>query len=100
MSRGDRGAPLLLPLAMLLFGAGSYAMTLSPNRIAITEGIPVLPFVFWQGVGAAAVSLAAPLVTGQPPRLGRVYLRFCLLFGFVGLFLVNHRPAPSTALRP
>ena len=40
MSRGDRSASLLLPLAMLLFGACSYAMTLSPNRVAITEGIP------------------------------------------------------------
>ena len=87
MSRGARGALPLLPLAMLLFGACSYAMTFSLNRIAIMEGIPVLPFVFWQGVGAAAVSLAAALVTGQLPRLGRVYLRFYFLFGFVGIAL-------------
>ena len=45
-----RGAPLLLPLAMLPFGACRAAMTFSLNRIAIAEG-------------AAAVSLAAARAT-------------------------------------
>jgi len=77
----------LVPLAMLLVGACSYAMTFSLNRIAITEGIPVFPFVFWQGVGAGTVALVAGLVVGQRPKLTGVYLRFYFIFGFVGIAL-------------
>ena len=87
MSRTDRGPSLLVPLAMLIFGACLYAMTFSLNRIAITEGIPVFPFVFWQSVIAALVSLAAARATGQLPSLKAVYLRFYLLFGLVGFAL-------------
>ena len=72
---------------MLLAGACSYAMTFSLNRIAITEGIPVFPFVFWQGVGAGTVALVAGLALGQRPSLSVVYLRFYFIFGFIGIAL-------------
>ena len=87
MSRFEPDGGRLVPLAMLLFGACSYAMTFSLNRIAITEGIPVVPFVFWQGVGAGTVALIAGLVVGQRPRLTGAYLRFYFLFGFIGIVL-------------
>ena len=87
MSRFEPDGGRLIPLAMLLFGACSYAMTFSLNRIAITEGIPVVPFVFWQGVGAGTVALIAGLVVGQRPRLTGAYLRFYFLFGFIGIVL-------------
>ena len=72
---------------MLLVGACGYSMTFSLNRIAITEGIPVFPFVFWQGVTAGVISLIACLATGQFPNLQGRYLRFYLLFGFIGIAL-------------
>ena len=72
---------------MLLAGACSYAMTFSLNRIAITEGIPVFPFVFWQGVGAGTVALVAGLALGQRPSLKLIYLRFYFIFGFIGIAL-------------
>ena len=87
MTRTGGEGGRLVPLAMLLVGACSYAMTFSLNRIAITEGIPVFPFVFWQGVGAGAVALVAGLVVGQRPKLTGVYLRFYFIFGFVGIAL-------------
>ena len=87
MSRVEQGKGHLVPLAMLLVGASTYAMTFSLNRIAITEGIPVFPFVFWQGVTAGAVALIAGLVVGQRPNLSGVYLRFYFIFGFIGLAL-------------
>ena len=37
----------MVPFAILLFSAAIYSMTLSLNRIATTEGIPVFAFVFW-----------------------------------------------------
>jgi len=77
----------LVPLAMLIFAAAIYSMTFSLNRIAITEGIPIFPFVFWQGLGTAVVTLVASLVMRQPISLRREYIRLYLLFGFVGIAL-------------
>ena len=87
MTRVEQGGGHLVPLAMLLFGACSYAMTFSLNRIAITEGVPVFPFVFWQGVGAGTVALVAGLALGQRPNLTGKYLRFYFIFGFIGIAL-------------
>ena len=87
MTRVEQGGGHLVPLAMLLAGACSYAMTFSLNRIAITEGVPVFPFVFWQGVGAGTVALVAGLALRQLPSLKLVYLRFYFLFGFIGIAL-------------
>ena len=87
MSRAAQSRGHLVPLAMLLFGASSYAMTFSLNRIAITEGVPTFPFVFWQGVTAGAVALIAGLAVGQRPKLSAVYLRFYFIFGFIGIAL-------------
>ena len=72
---------------MLLVGACGYAMTFSLNRIVMTEGIPVFPFVFWQGVVAGAVALVAGLALGQRPSLAGAYLRFYVIFGFIGIAL-------------
>ena len=87
MSDLDRGGVRLLPLAMLIVAACGYSMTFSLNRIAVTEGIPVFPFVFWQGLGAGVLALIAGLALGQLPSLKLAYLRFYLLFGFIGLAL-------------
>ena len=87
MNVAERQSGRLLPLAMLLFGASSYAMTFSLNRIAITEGIPVFPFVFWQGVLAGTIALIAGLSIGQRPKLSGAYLRFYFIFGFIGIGL-------------
>ena len=74
----------LVPFAMLLFGAAIYSMTFSLNRIAITEGIPVFAFVFWQGLGTALLTFVAAIATRQLPRLQRKDLRFYLLLGTFG----------------
>ena len=87
MNLAGRQSGRLVPLAMLLFGACSYAMTFSLNRIAITEGVPTFPFVFWQGVTAGTVALIAGLAFGQRPNLSGPYLRFYFIFGFIGIAL-------------
>ena len=75
---------LLVPLAMLLFVAAIYSMSFSLNRIAITEGIPVFAFVFWQCLGAALLTFVAAVATRQLPSLRRKYLRFYLILGAFG----------------
>ena len=87
MSGTEGQGSRLLPLAMLLVGACGYSMTFSLNRIVITEGIPVFPFVFWQGVVAGAVALIAGLAVGQRPSLKGAYVRFYFIFGFIGIAL-------------
>ena len=74
----------LVPFAMLLFGAAIFSMTFSLNRIAITEGIPVVAFVFWQSLGAALLAFVAAVATRQLPSLRRKDLRFYLLVGTFG----------------
>lgn len=71
----------LLPFAMLLYVAVTFSMSFSLNRIAITEGIPVFAFVFWQCVGAALLTFFAALATRQLPSLRGKYFRLYLLFG-------------------
>ena len=61
----------LIPFAMLLFAAVTFSMTFSLNRIAITEGIPIFAFVFWQCLGAALLTFVATVATGQLPSLRR-----------------------------
>ena len=75
----------LVPFAMLLFGAAIYSMTFSLNRIAITEGIPVFAFVFWQGIGTTLVTFVAAVATRQLPSLRYNDLRLYLLLGVVGV---------------
>ena len=74
----------LVPFAILLFSAAIYSMTLSLNRIAITEGIPVFAFVFWQCLGIALLTFVAAVATRQLPSLRRKHLRLYLLLGTFG----------------
>jgi len=74
----------LVPFAILLFSAAIYSMTLSLNRIAITEGIPVFAFVFWQCLGAALLAFVAAVATRQLPSLRRKDFRLYLLLGTFG----------------
>ena len=74
----------LVPFAILLFSAAVYSMTLSLNRIAITEGIPVFAFVFWQCLGAALLTFVAAVATRQLPSLQRKDFRLYLLLGTFG----------------
>ena len=96
----------LVPFAMLLFAAAIYSMTFSLNRIAITEGIPVFAFVFWQCLGAALLTFVAAVATRQLPSLRRKYLRLYLLLGTFGtavpytliVFVAPKVPAGAIAL--
>ena len=96
----------LVPFAILLFSAAIYSMTLSLNRIAITEGIPVFAFVFWQCLGAALLTFVAALATRQLPSLQRKDFRLYLLLGTFGtavpitliVFVAPKVPAGAIAL--
>ena len=74
----------MVPFAILLFSAAIYSMTLSLNRIATTEGIPVFAFVFWQCLGAALLTFVVGAATQQLPSLRWKDFRLYLLLGTLG----------------
>ena len=62
----------------MLFLIGlAFALTFVFNRLAITNGVPLIPYVFWQALGGALLLLIACSATGQlltvSPKFFRVY---------------------------
>ena len=47
---------LLWPALLLVVSALGWGMLYSLNRLATTDGIPFVPYVFWMGVGGGPVA--------------------------------------------
>jgi drug/metabolite transporter (DMT)-like permease len=77
----------LAPTAMLFAAGILFGLTFSLNRIAITDGIPFIPYVFWQALGAGLLLLAVSFVFRRPPRLSPRHLLAYAVLGSVGLAL-------------
>ena len=45
----------LLPTALLFACGITWGLSFSLNKIAITSGIPVVAYVFWQSLGAGLI---------------------------------------------
>lgn len=63
-TRSDRVAMVMLFLIGIAF-----ALTFVFNRIAITSGIPLIPYVAWQAVGGALILLIICGVNGEFPEI-------------------------------
>ena len=69
---------------MLLFICGvTWGLSFSCNKIAITSGIPVVAYVFWQSLGAGLILLVLSFITGHYLSLRFSYLK---LYGVTALF--------------
>ena len=77
----------LVPTAMLFAAGILFGLTISLNRIAATDGIPFIPYVFWQAVGAGLLLLAFSFIFRRPPGLSLRHLRSYAVFGSVGMAL-------------
>ncbi len=75
----------LLPTVMLFTAGISLGLTFSLNRIAITDGIPFIPYVFWQALGAGLILLILSLFTRHPPRLTPRHLMVYAVLGSIGM---------------
>lgn len=86
---GEPVAPAvrLVPTAMLFIAGISLGLTFSLNRIAITNGIPFIPYVFWQALGAGVLLLVLSLFVRRPPRLTPRHLMVYAVLGLVGMSL-------------
>jgi drug/metabolite transporter (DMT)-like permease len=82
LKRTDPAAVGMLFLIALIF-----ALTFVFNRLAITNGIPLIPYVLWQALGGALVLLIACGVRGEFPRVSLKYLRVYFVTGMFNVCL-------------
>ena len=73
----------LVPTAMLFACGITWGLSFSFNKIAITSGIPVVAYVFWQSLGAGLILLLLSFVSANRLHLGWPYLK---LYGAAALF--------------
>jgi drug/metabolite transporter (DMT)-like permease len=72
----------------MLFLIGlAFALTFVFNRLAITNGVPLIPYVFWQALGGALILLIACSAINQLPALSAKYLRVYFLTGLFNVCL-------------
>jgi drug/metabolite transporter (DMT)-like permease len=72
---------------MLFLIGATFAMTFVFNRLAITNGVPLIPYVLWQAFGGALVLLIACAARGEFPRISPNYLRVYFLTGLFNVCL-------------
>ena len=66
----------------MLFLIGlAFAMTFVFNRLATTNGVPLIPYVLWQALGGALILLVACGVRRQFPGLSPKYFKVYFLTG-------------------
>ncbi|MDP6816596.1 MAG: DMT family transporter [Alphaproteobacteria bacterium] len=73
----------LLPTAMLFACGITWGLSFSFNKIAITSGIPVIAYVFWQSLGAGLILLILSFATANRMNLSWPHLK---LYGASALF--------------
>ena len=81
----------LLPTALLFACGITWGLSFSLNNIAITSGIPVIAYVFWQSLGAGLILLILSFATANRVQLSWPHLKLygvAALFEFVLPFLV------------
>lgn len=88
----------VVALAYMVTLAITYGLMFSLNRIATTEGIPFIPYVFWQIVGAGVALWLVCIGRRRWPSYDRSSLMSYLmvgLFGFVIPYSVLAAAAPK-----
>jgi len=74
-------------VGMLFLIGIAFAMTFVFNRLAITNGVPLIPYVLWQALGGALILLIACGVRGEFPRVSPRYLRVYFITGMFNVCL-------------
>jgi drug/metabolite transporter (DMT)-like permease len=90
------------PILYLLALGLCFGVTFMLNRFATTNGVPVIPYVFWQTAGAAVILLAVsagarrlPAVTGPHLRLYLVMALLNVVIPYWVLAYVSPKVPPS-----
>ncbi|MDE0048525.1 MAG: DMT family transporter [Rhodospirillales bacterium] len=74
---------LIWPAALLVVSALGWGILYSLNRLATTDGIPFIPYVFWMGTGAALILLGLGAAFRTLPGLSWEHVRGYLALGTI-----------------
>ncbi|MCZ6721838.1 MAG: DMT family transporter [Proteobacteria bacterium] len=69
------GTPNLRSIVYLFMGGVLFGLFFSLMRMATTEGVPFLAFVFWFAFGGAMLTLSYTFLRGKPPKWTRRHVR-------------------------
>ena len=75
----------VLAVVYLLVAGSLYGLLFSINKLATTNGVPGLAYVFWHTLGAALILWLGCLATRTPVGFDRAHLRLYLVAGAVGI---------------
>lgn len=78
-------SPGAVPIVMLFVLGLSFGIIFSLNRWATTNGVPFVPFVFWQALGGAVILLVLSALLRKLPRLGWPHIRVYMATGALNL---------------
>lgn len=81
---GKASGRYALAYLLLVLGGAAYGLLLAVNRFAADAGVPFLPYVFWQSLGACALLFAFCLIRRRLPPVSRDHLRLYALMGITG----------------
>ncbi len=73
----------LWPALLLVVSALGWGLLYSLNRLATTDGIPFIPYVFWMGAGAALILLGLGAGFRTLPKLSWEHVRGYLVLGTI-----------------
>lgn len=73
----------LVPLFLLLLSGVSWGLMFSLNRIAVTDGVPFVPYVFWMGAGAALILVILGATFGGLPKARWGHVRAYVVLGSI-----------------
>ena len=72
-------------VAYLLFAGALYGLLFSINKVATTNGVPGLAYVFWHTLGAGLILWLVCLATRTPVGFDRAHLRLYFVAGALGI---------------
>ena len=75
----------VLAVVYLLVAGSLYGLLFSINKVATTNGVPGLAYVFWHTFGAGLILWLACLATRTPVGLDRAHLRLYFVAGALGI---------------
>ncbi|MDP6475241.1 MAG: DMT family transporter [Alphaproteobacteria bacterium] len=87
-----------LALTILLVLGLCFGVSFTLNKLAITNGVPVIPFVFWQSAGATLIILAIAAAVRQLPAMTGAHLRIYVVMALLNVaipYLVLSYVAPK-----
>lgn len=78
-------SPGAIPILMLFVLGLSLALVLVFNRVATDNGVPFIPYVFWQAFGGCVVALLLALATSGMPPMSWAHWRVYFVAGSLNL---------------